>query len=174
MYAQLNKLEVIWKSVICQYMSDLFIWYQVFGWPPSPFIIVYMCLSKLFCLWYCSLTDISGIQYRVLNRKKGPAVWVRLLTSWYHIINNQSRCWWRFQNCDIRNQLNLTLDYIVVKARCKFSRAENLELRTVRCTYTTSWWHVSKYLCCLWWSSLSLSSHFQQLWHCNMMKCTFL
>ena len=83
------------KLCQCEYLGDRL--KQKRAPPP---LLLYMCVSKVFCLWYCSLTDISGIQYRVLNRKKGPAVWVR------------------FQNCDIRNQLNLTLDYIVVKARC--------------------------------------------------------
>jgi len=55
------------------------------------------------------------------------------------ITSHQSRCWWWFQDCDIRNQLNL--DYSVVKARCKFNQAE---LRTARRTYPTFWWHVSK------------------------------
>ena len=34
------------------------------------------------CMWftihcYSCVADVSGIQYRVLNKSKGPAVWVR-------------------------------------------------------------------------------------------------
>ena len=49
--------------------------------PPPP-LLLYTCACHVFDIVVkYSLTDISGIQYRVLNRKKGPAVWVRLLTS---------------------------------------------------------------------------------------------
>lgn len=42
------------------------------------------CMITFIIICWC-LSDISGIQYRVLNRKKGPAVWVRMISLVMHV-----------------------------------------------------------------------------------------